>query len=164
MHSALAHRRKGLWPESEAEASVTLDFEARHSARKELMTDHGEQILLDLPHPEVMADGDGLRLGDGRWVLVRAAEEPVVEVRHHDPRQLVRLAWHLGNRRVPAEIWPATLRVRPDPAVAEMLIRAGAHLTELEAPFNPEPGVHERSTDHGRHHIPGAERGAGSQS
>lgn len=151
MHSALAHRRKGLWPESQAEASVTLDFEARQSRRASLTTNHGEQVLLDLPHPEVMAEGDGLRLGDGRWILVRAAAEPVTEVRHHDPGQLMRLAWHLGKRHVPAEIWPNALRILPDRAVEEMLIRAGAQLTKLEAPFHPEPGVHEHPGSHGRH-------------
>ena len=154
MHSAVARRRKGLWPESQAEASVTLDFEARHSQHATLTTDHGEPVLLDLPHPGVMADGDGLRLGDGRWVLVRAALEPVVEARHRDPRQLLRLAWHLGNRRVPAEIWSGTvLRVRPDAAVEEFLVRASAQLTKLEAPFHPEPGAYDHPAHLGRRHT-----------
>jgi urease accessory protein len=155
MHSALALRRKGLWPQSLAEASVTLDFEARQRRHATLTTDHGEQILLDLPHAEIMAEGDGLRLGDGRWVLVRAAAEPLVEVRHPDPRQLVRLAWHLGNRHVPAEVWPGSLRVRPEPAVEDMLVRAGAQLTKSEAPFHPEPGVHEHPGGHGHPHNHG---------
>ncbi len=150
MHNAVAHRRKGLWPESQAEASVTLDFEARHSHRPALTTDRGEQILLKLPKPAVLAGGDGLRLGDGRWVAVRAAAEPVVEVRHHDPRQLLRLAWHLGNRHVPAEIQsPALLRILPDPAVEQVLVRAGAQLTKLEAPFHPEQGIYEHRGENG---------------
>ena len=148
MHSALAHRRKGLWPESQAEGSVTLNFEARHSRRATVTTDHGEPVLLDLPHPAVMADGDGLRLGDGRWIAVKAAPEPVVEVHHNDPRQLTRLAWHLGNQHVPAEIWPSAIRILPDHEVVETLVRAGAQLTRLEAPFHPEAGVHGHS---GRH-------------
>ncbi len=148
MHSALAHRRKGLWPESQAEGSVTLNFGARHSRRVTLTTDRGEPVLLDLPHPAVMADGDGLRLGDGRWIAVRAAPEPVVEVHHSDPRQSVGLAWHLGNRHVPAEIWPAAIRTLPDHAVEEMLVRAGAQLTKFEAPFYPEASFHEHSGHH----------------
>ncbi len=162
MHSALAHRSKGLWPEPQAEGSVTLNFEARHSRRVRLTTDHGEAILLDLPHPVVMADGDGLRLGDGRWLLVRAAPEPLVEAHHHDPHQFARLIWHLGNRHVAAEIRPAAIRFRPDRAIEEMLVRAGAQLTKAEAPFFPEPGVygdhlhiaHDRSAGHGHHDDP----------
>ena len=45
-----------------------------------------------------MADGDALQLEDGRLLKVKAAAELVVEVRHKDPNQLMRLAWHLGNR------------------------------------------------------------------
>ncbi|MGO8954227.1 MAG: urease accessory protein UreE [Rhodomicrobium sp.] len=142
MHSALVHRAKGLWPESHAEGSVTLDFDARHSRCVRLTTDHGEAILLDLPHAVVMAGGDGLRLGDGRWIAVHAAPEPVVEVHHHDPQQSMRLAWHLGNRRVPAEIRATAIRIRPDRAIEEMLIRAGAQLTKFEAPFHPESGTY----------------------
>ncbi len=98
-----------------------------------------------------MADGDGLRLGDGRWIAVRAAPEPVVEVHHNDPRQFMRLAWRLGNRHVAAEMWPTAMRILPDHAVEEMLVRAGAQLTKFEAPFHPEAGVHE----HAGHHANG---------
>jgi urease accessory protein UreE len=31
----------------------------------------------------------------------QAAAEPIVEVRHKDPDQLMRLGWHLGNRHLP---------------------------------------------------------------
>jgi urease accessory protein UreE len=45
-----------------------------------------------------LADGDGLQLEDGRWLKVQAAAELIVEVRHKDLNQRMRLAWHLGNR------------------------------------------------------------------
>jgi urease accessory protein len=157
MHSAVAHRRKGLWPESQAEGSVTLTFEARHSSRVTLTTDTGERVLLDLPHPAVMSDGDGLRLGDGRWIAVKAAPEPLVEAHHRDPRHLVRLAWHLGSRQVPAEIGFTALRIQPDPAIEEMLVRAGAQLTKIEAPFHPEASLQERG-GHGTHGHHGKSR------
>src|SRR5262245_50382460 len=121
MHSALAHRAKGLWPESQAEGSVTLNFEARHSRRVTLTTDQGEAILLDLPHPVIMAGGDGLRLGDGRWIAVRAAPEPLLEARFHDADRLISLAWHLGKSGVPAEIVPGAIRIRAGRAAEEML-------------------------------------------
>src|SRR5258706_15875637 len=101
MHSAVYHRPKGLWPDAQVEGSITLDFDARHRRRVKLVTDGGEEVLLDLQKAVAMADGDGLRLGDGRWLRVRAALEAVVEVRHGDPHQFARLAWHLGNRPFP---------------------------------------------------------------
>lgn len=150
MQSALYHRPKGLWPESEADGSLTLDFDARHRRRVKLATDGGEAVLLDLPKAIAMADGDGLRLGDGRWLRVRAAPEPVVEVRHEDPRQFARLAWHLGNRHLPAEIGSEALLIRPDHVIEEMLARFGAKLTKRDAPFQPEGGAYS-GHGHGEH-------------
>jgi urease accessory protein len=90
--------------------------EHRERGRICLVTHQGEYVLLDLPEAIAMADGDGLQLADGRWLEVSAAAECVVEVRHHDPDQLARLAWHLGNRHFPAEIRNQVLRIRPDHA------------------------------------------------
>src|SRR6266852_578764 len=97
MHSASIHRPAGHWPKKNAAGTLTLDFDARHRRRIRLTADEGEDILLDLPKAVAMADGDGLQLEDGRWLLVQAAAEPIVEIRHIDPNQLVCLVLHRGH-------------------------------------------------------------------
>jgi urease accessory protein len=149
MHCASIHRPAGHWPKEQAAGSLTLDFDARHRRRIRLTTDQGEDVLLDLPNAVAMADGDGLQLEDGRLLSVRAAAEPVVEVRHKDPNQLMRLAWHLGNRHLPTETRDQTLRIRPDHVIEEMLRRFGAELVKAQASFQPEGGAY---SDHGHHH------------
>jgi urease accessory protein len=150
MNSAHHHRPKGLWPGEQAAGTITLDFDARHRRRVKLMTGDGEEVLLDLPRAVAMASGDGLRLDDGRWLRVLAALEPVVEVRHDDPHQFARLAWHLGNRHLPTEIGRGALRIRPDHVIEDMLTGFGARLTKLDAPFQPEGGAY-GSHGHGGH-------------
>ncbi len=118
-HRASVHRLAGDWPTESAAGSITLDFDARHRRRIRLTGDQGEDILLDLPQAVAMADGDGLQLEDGRWLKVQAAAELVVEVRHKDPNQLARLAWHLGNRHLPTEIRDQVLRIRPDRVIED---------------------------------------------
>src|SRR5215472_18361871 len=98
MRRASIHRPAGHWPKEQAAGSLTLDFDARHRRRIRLAVDQGEDVLLDLPKAVAMADGDGLRLEDGRWLRVQAAAELLVEVRHRDQAELMRVAWHLGNR------------------------------------------------------------------
>ena len=148
---ASIHLCSGCWPKDEATGTVTLLFEERHRRRIRLVTDQGEEVLLDLPKAIAMADGDGLRLHDGRWLKIQAAAEPVVEVSHRDPEQLTRLAWHLGNRHLPTQIGRAVLRIRPDHVIEAMLEGLGANLVKIRAPFQPEGGAY---SSHGeRHHV-----------
>lgn len=142
MRSASIHCRAGHWPEENASGTLTLDFDARHRRRIKLTTDHGEDILLNLPKAVAMAHGDGLQLDDARWLRVEAAAEPVVEIRHKDHHQLMRLAWHLGNRHMPTEIQDTVLRIRPDHVIEDMLLSFGAELVKTHGPFQPEGGAY----------------------
>ena len=149
MQRASIHRPAGHWPKENAAGSLTLDFDTRHRRRIRLTGDQGEDVLLDLPKAVAMADGDGLQLEDGRWLRIQAALELVLEVRHKDPNQLVRLSWHLGNRHLATEVRDQVLRIRPDHVIEDMLHGFGAELVKLEAPFQPEGGAY---SDHSHQH------------
>jgi urease accessory protein len=151
MHRASIHRSAGHWPSEMAAGGLTLDFDARHRRRIRLTTDQGEDVLLDLPKAIAMADGDGLQLEDGRWLKIQAAAELIVEVRHKDLNQLLRLAWQLGNRHLPTEIRNQVLRIRPDHVIEDMLHGFGADLVKVRAPFQPEGGAYSSQVDHHNH-------------
>jgi urease accessory protein len=155
---AYTHRSAGRWPSEKAVGSLTLDFDQRHRRRIRLTDDLGQDLLLDLPDAVAMADGDGLQLDDGRWLRIQAATELVVEVRHTDHRQLVRLAWHLGNRHLATEIRDQVLCIRPDHVIEEMLRGFGAELMKVQIAFQPEGGAygghdhHHHQDEEGHHH------------
>jgi len=152
MRNASIHRPAGHWPKEKAAGTLTLDFDERHRRRIRLTTDQGDDILLNLPKAVAMADGDGLQLDDRSWLRISAASESLVEVRHKDRHQLMRLAWHLGNRHLPTEIREGALRIRPDHVIEEMLRGFGAGLEKIHEPFQPEGGAYGASHDHGHHH------------
>ena len=141
LQHASIHRSAGRWPDDREASTVTLDFDLRHRRRIRLTLDDGEVILLNLPKAVAMSDGDGLQLEDGRWVRVRAAQERLVEIRHPDPAQLVRFAWHLGNRHLPTDICGQLLRIRPDQVIEAMLRDMGADLRTVAASFQPAGGA-----------------------
>ena len=91
-------------------------------------------------------------------VEVRAKPEPLLVVTARDPHHLARLAWHLGNRHVPAAIEKDRILIRPDHVLAEMLAGLGAEISAIEAPFDPEGGAYAQGhagnghSDHGHHH------------
>jgi len=133
----------GNWPSDEALDTVTLEFDDRHRRRVRLTTDAGDDLLLDLPETVALADGDGLRLEDGSWIAVIAAPESLMEIVSDSPAHLVRLAWHIGNRHLQAELMEDRIRIRPDHVIAEMLRGLGAEVLEVNVPFQPEGGAYD---------------------
>src|SRR3569832_2919702 len=87
------------WIEA-ATDTVVRDFDDRHRRRTAMTGTRGLEFLLDLEHAVALRGGDALVLEDGRLVEVVAAAEPLLELRGVDPRQMVRLAWHLGIRHL----------------------------------------------------------------
>ncbi|MGE5201302.1 MAG: urease accessory protein UreE [Acidobacteriota bacterium] len=152
MRTATRAERAGHWPRNDAAGAVTLAYDERHRRRLRLTTDAGEAFLLDLPRAAVLEAGDGLALDDGRWIEVRAAPEALVEVTAEDAGLLGRLAWHLGNRHLPARIEPGRILIRADHVICDMLRGLGARLRSVNEPFTPERGAYETAAPHGHHH------------
>jgi urease accessory protein len=97
-------------------------------------------------------------LDDGRIVRVIGVAEPLAEMRTKTPLDLVRLAWHLGNRHADVAFAPGALRVRRDHVLETMAEGLGANVTRVEAAFDPEPST-PHHPDHGHdHHVTAAER------
>ncbi|MCI4588705.1 urease accessory protein UreE [Sphingobium sp. BYY-5] len=150
-HDVLPH---GHWSGPAAD-HITLDHDARHRRRWYYTADHGTAFLLDLARATVLQHGDALQLSDGRLVEVLAAPEVLVEVTAADPAAMIRLAWHIGNRHLPAELHPHAIRLRDDHVINAMLEGLGATVTKVQAPFTPEGGAYSgasHSHDHHHHH------------
>jgi urease accessory protein len=134
---------------------VVLDADERHRRRVVLSGERGTQVLLDLPHATVLHDGDGLVLDDGSIILVAGKCEALVEIAAAGAQELARLAWHIGNRHTDVQVVGERLRIRQDRVLEEMLRGLGAHLTAVEAPFEPEPGAYGQDHGHGTHRHDG---------
>ena len=66
----------------DGDMQVTLEFEARFLRRKRMMTDCGTAFMVDLAETVSLGAGDAFLLDDGRQIIIQAAAEPVVEIRH----------------------------------------------------------------------------------
>jgi urease accessory protein len=147
-HEVLA---AGTWPRESAVDRLTLSYEERHRRRLRFVAAGGTSFLLDLPHATVLRAGDGLRLEDGRTVLVEAAPEALAEVTAEDHATLVRLAWHIGNRHVPAELCGDSILIRDDHVIVDMLLGLGATIRHVHMAFTPESGAY-AAAPHAPHH------------
>jgi urease accessory protein len=153
MRRAIAVHTKGQWPEGAAVDTVTLPYLDRHRRRIRLVADSGQPFLLDLSRARHLVEGDGLELDDGSYIRVCAAEEPVIEIAADTPSDLLRIAWHLGNRHLPLQVADGRLRVRADHVVAAMVEGLGGRLAWRAAPFDPEIGAYAGAAP-GHHHDP----------
>ena len=142
MRRAIAVHIRGHWPDEAAVDTVTLPFLDRHRRRIRLVGTSGTPFLLDLPRAQHLSEGDGLELDNGNYIRVRAADEPVIEITAHSPTDLMRIAWHVGNRHLPVQAFDDRLRVRADHVIASMVEGLGGRITWCEAPFDPEVGAY----------------------
>lgn len=132
----------GEWAGALAIDRVVLDAGDRQRRRIVLKGEQGTEFLLDFARPVSLRDGDGLVLDDETIVLVAGLAEPLIEASAGSALDAVRLAWHLGNRHTDVQVIGGKIRIRRDHVLEEMLRGLGAHLTSLEAPFDPEVQPH----------------------
>ncbi len=132
--------------------TVILDFEQRRAPRGPVVGLKGKRIDIALAQPARLRTDDLLVLDDGSAVEVVAQAEPLIEARAADISALARLAWHLGDRHVPVEVFANRIRLRRDPALEALLNSLGGKLVAIEAPFEPEGGAYAASHAHGHEH------------
>lgn len=122
--------------------TIVLGFDDRHRRRMAMTATRGLEFLLDLREAVALRGGDALVLEDGRLIEVIGAPEQLVEIRGRDPEDLIRIAWHLGNRHLPTQIVGKGLRIRRDHVIEGMVLGLGARIIQIEAPFDPEGGAY----------------------
>ncbi len=143
-------------------ATLELDWDVRQKSRFDATDSQGRALGIFLPRGSAVRGGDVLVAEDGSLIRVVATPQPVMVVRacaeHGSPFDLVRAAYHLGNRHVALQLAPDHLKLEPDHVLAAMLRRMHLIVTEeVEEPFDPESGAYAATDaahdhDHGHGH------------
>ncbi|WP_298831959.1 urease accessory protein UreE [uncultured Piscinibacter sp.] len=148
-------------------ATVELDWDVRQKSRFDATDSLGRALGVFLPRGTVVRGGDVLVAEDGSLVRVLAAPQPVLRVahctQHGSPFDLLRAAYHLGNRHVQLELQADHLKLEPDHVLADLLRQMHLIVSEANEPFEPEsgayaaaaPAAHAHGHEHGHAHGPG---------
>jgi urease accessory protein len=162
--SKLLHQGAGLAPVLlRRAATVTLDWDTRQKSRFDFTDSAGRHVGVFLPRGTVVRGGDVLVAADGSFIRVVAADQPVLVItackEHGSPFDLVRAAYHLGNRHVPIALHPDHLTIEPDHVLAALLRAMHLDVAETQSPFEPEAGAyaagghgHAHGSSHGHSH------------
>lgn len=127
-------------------ATVELDWDVRQKSRFAATDSQGRELAVFLPRGQAVRGGDVLVAEDGSMVRVIAAPQKVLHITacaaHGSPFDLMRAAYHLGNRHVPIELQPDHLKIEPDHVLADMLRSMHMTVVQVDMPFEPEGGAY----------------------
>ena len=136
--------------------TVTLDWDQRQKSRFEATDSQGRSLGVFLPRGTQVRGGDVLVADDGSLVRVQAAPQPVMVVthcaQHGSPFDLMRAAYHLGNRHVSLALQADRLLLEPDHVLADMLRQMHLVVSESNEAFEPEGGAYAAGGGHGHGH------------
>ncbi len=138
-------------------ATLELEWDTRQKSRFEATDSAGSSMGVFLPRGTVVRGGDVLVADDGSLVRVVAAPQAVLKIthctQHGTPYDLIRAAYHLGNRHVPIELKPDHLKIEPDHVLADMLRAMHLIVVAVNEAFEPENGAY-ASGGHGHSYDP----------
>ncbi len=141
-------------------ATVTLDWDLRQKSRFDCFDSAGRRIGVFLPRGTLLRGGDMLLTLDGTLLRVIAAPQSLLRIthcpEHGSPFDLLRAAYHLGNRHVPIELRPDQLRIEPDHVLADLLRQMHLLVSEVSEPFEPEAGAYGEHATMGHSHADGS--------
>ena len=127
-------------------ATLELDWDVRQKSRFDATDSQGRSLGIFLPRGTVARGGDVLVAEDGSLIRVIAAPQAVLRIvhcsEHGTPFDLIRAAYHLGNRHVPIELKPDHLKIEPDHVLADLLRAMHLIVTAVNEAFEPESGAY----------------------
>jgi urease accessory protein len=122
--------------------TVELTFDTRQKSRFRATLKNGTDIGADLPRTGILRSGSFIATVEGSILRVDAKPERLMQVIAPTAFDLLKAAYHLGNRHVPLMLTPTALYFEPDHVLAEMVIGLGLTVAEVDHPFEPESGAY----------------------
>ena len=121
---------------------LTLSSDQRRILRGKRKSDCNQEIHLQLPREGKLNDGDILLTNHKNlFVQVRAQKENLIEITAKTNLELIKVAYHLGNRHMEIEINENILLTKNDYIIEELLKNFEVIFIKVEKKFFPEIGA-----------------------
>ena len=122
---------------------LTLSSDERRILRGKRLTDCDKELILQLPRKGKLNDGDILSTNEPNfYVEIVAKKEKLIEIRSNSNIELIKTAYHLGNRHVEVEIKEDILLTKSDYVIKNMLLNFKVEVKNTKKKFFPERGAH----------------------
>ena len=122
---------------------ITLSSEERRILRGKRLTDCNQEIILQLPRKGKLKDGDILLTNKSNFYIeIIAKIENLIKITSNSKLELIKTAYHLGNRHVEVEIQEDILLTKSDYVIEKMLKNYNVDIVDTQKKFFPERGAH----------------------
>ena len=122
---------------------LTLSSEERGILRGKRLTDCDKEIILQLPRDGKLNDGDILSTDMSNfYVEIIAKTEHLIEISSDSKIELIKTAYHLGNRHGEVEIEEDILLTKSDYVIKNMVLNFKVDVKNTKKKFFPERGAH----------------------
>ena len=121
---------------------IILDSQDRNRRIIKLVSKKNVSFLLYERKTIFLKNGALLILSNSYKIKVVAKIEPVLKIEASSKNKLLVLAWHIGNRHIPAEIHKDFIIIKRDEVISEMLKLLGAKVHKKKLTFTPESGAY----------------------
>jgi len=122
---------------------LTLSSDERRVLRGKRLTNCDQEIILQLPREGKLDDGDILLTNESNlYVEIIAKTEDLIEISSNSKIELIKTAYHLGNRHVEVEIEEGILLTKNNYVIKNMIINFKVDLKNTKKKFFPERGAH----------------------
>jgi urease accessory protein len=137
--------------------AVSLDWDTRQKSRFDCTAQSGQHLGVFLPRGTVVRGGDVLLCEDGGLVRVVGEPQAVLKITHCPAHgsvfDLIRAAYHLGNRHVPIELKPDHLKIEPDHVLAQMLASMHLIVNAVNEAYSSGGHGHDHGNGHSHDHA-----------
>ena len=121
---------------------LTLSSDERRILRGKRLTDCNQEIILQLPRKGKLNDGDILSTNESNFYIeIIAKTENLIEISSKSKLELIKTAYHLGNRHVEVEIKKNILITKYDYVIENMLKNFDVEVKNIMNKFFPETGA-----------------------
>ena len=122
---------------------LTLCSNERRILRGKRLTDCDQELILQLPREGKLKDGDILSTNESNfYVEIIAKTENLIAISSKSKIELIKIAYHLGNRHVEVEIEEDILLTKSDHIIENTLKNFDVEIVSTQKKFFPEKGAH----------------------
>ena len=122
--------------------TLTLSSSQRRILRGKRKSDCNKEIHLQLPRVGILNDGDILLTNHKNlFIKILAQKESLIEITSKSNLELIKVAYHLGNRHVEIEIYENILLTKSDYIIENLLKNFEVIFIKVKKKFFPEIGA-----------------------